>query len=571
MATKRKSTKRATAPPPEVVSSPIDILMQMPEIAEAFTRAEIELAVDDIGYQRPAGHDISEPTHDRRCNLIRKSRVYWQGDPLAKQAVRIWTDYGVGSGISVQAEEESIQTAIDEFINQTKNRKLLSAKGQRKLSTRLLLDGELFFAIFTEDESNKTLRIIDALQITDLMTDPDDDECTYVYRRKTNDKVLYYADHALTDKELLEAAKLKDPDTKKPIKIEEDVVVYHLAYDELWKRGNGLLFCVVDWSREHRRFMEARVAITAALAKFAWKGEAKAGQATLNALRQRMESSFAQGISSPERNPPSGPGATIVRNAGFDLTPMPRVTGGSEARDDSDSLKLMVAAGTNVHLHYFGDPSTGNLATATAMELPMLKSFAAYQKLWQDAWRDLFAIVLDEAEAKERAQIDIDLPPILAEDLQKLGSFLTQISTIWPEIAVDEILQMALNALGINNIDEVIESMTEKKTELDAKAKEEQDLQITLAKTAPPRPGVPAQESEHTRLAEALEELNRPLAITEPTPPAPPLDLTVQVRMPEKRRLLTTKRGRAIRNKETGEIELTMTTEESNGTESEDE
>ena len=85
----------------------------------------------------------------------------------------------------------------------------------------------------------------------------------------------------------------------------------------------------------------------------------------------------------------------------------------------------MVCAGTGIAEHYFGDASTGNLATATAMELPMLKMFSGYQVFWKEAWRDLFAIALQEDIDSEPAQITLTMPAILEDDLQELGSFLT--------------------------------------------------------------------------------------------------------------------------------------------------
>src|SRR5262249_1607457 len=141
----------------------------------------------------------------------------------------------------------------------------------------------------------------------------------------------------------------------------------------------------------------------------------------------------------------------------------------SDARSDGDQLKLMHCAGTGIMLHYYGDPSTGNLATATAMELPMLKMFGSYQQLWIDAYRDIFSIVLDEDIDEEPSEIDIDLPPILADDLQKLGQFISQVSGVFPELKVPEVLQMLLISLGVNNVNEVMKSIKKKREEIDAK------------------------------------------------------------------------------------------------------
>lgn len=491
-----------------------DFLQANTELAEAFTRADIELALDDRGWLTPGRQwtaaDLDAQT---RTTLVAKSRLYWMRDPLAHQAVRLWTDYAFGdSGITYnvaepedgegqdetqeeadpaqKAETNPTQAQLDKFMFNRQNRRLMSPEGQRKLSKKLLVDGEIFFAIFDEGDGNKTIRTIDPLQITDIITDPDDEDHILGYKRLTaQDKVLYYYDWTCDDEDRTALEQSNDPQGKGKIdatKVVDDCVVYHLAFDTMLKRGNGLLFTVCDWSKEHRRMMEARVAITQALAKFAWKQKVKGGQAVVNAIQTRLQSTYAtSGMTQVERNPTNAPGSTWIENGGMDLTPMPRTTGAGDAESDANQLKLMVSAGTGIMLHYFGDPSTGNLATATAMELPMLKQFGAYQTMWKSAYRDIFSIVLDEDIDTERETIDIDLPPILAEDLQKLGTYLTQLTTVFPEAKVDEVLQTALVSMGMNNVDEVMDVMRAKREEIDAQNQANQDLEREKLGLAP--------------------------------------------------------------------------------------
>jgi hypothetical protein len=167
--------------------------------------------------------------------------------------------------------------------------------------------------------------------------------------------------------------------------------------------------------------MEARVAITQALSKYAYKLSVKGGQRTVDAVKDKLQSTYAKNAAnSVERNPQTAPGGTWVQNDALDLAAVPKATGAGDSEKDGNQLKLMVCAGTGIMLHYFGDPSTGNLATATAMELPMLKMFDSYQESWKDAWCDIFSIVLDEDPddaADINEMVTVELPPILADDL----------------------------------------------------------------------------------------------------------------------------------------------------------
>src|ERR1700675_4993075 len=73
----------------------------VPELQEAFTRADIELALDDRGWVVPGRQwtaaDLDAQT---RTTLVAKARLYWLRDPLMKQAVRLWTDYALGTGVT---------------------------------------------------------------------------------------------------------------------------------------------------------------------------------------------------------------------------------------------------------------------------------------------------------------------------------------------------------------------------------------------------------------------------------------------------------------------------------------
>jgi hypothetical protein len=243
--------------------------------------------------------------------------------------------------------------------------------------------------------------------------------------------------------------------------------------------------------------MEARVAITQALSKFAHKITMKGGQALLDQMKNRLKSSHVDtGGTTLEKNPQPAPGSTWLQNAGLDLQPTSRATGAGDAKQDADGLKLMVCAATNIMLHYFGDPSTGNLATATAMELPMLKSFTGYQRLWTDAIRDIFTIVLDEQADAEQKTIDIDLPPILKDDLRNLGQAVAAIAAIWPEIAVDDVLQAMVVALGINNVEEVMDSIRaqRKQNKTDEATRQKQMADMLAKGTAVPTKAAPGKQ-----------------------------------------------------------------------------
>ena len=440
----------------------------IPELQE-IGLADLELRREDIGWIKLGLGDLTstgEITEAKRVEIVKRARYYWHLDPLSKQAVRLWTDYALGTGLTWRAKEEGAHKILSDFWNSRKNRSIFGSSGQRKSSRKLLVDGEVFFAIFVGAKPEQTiLRRIDPLQIKNIVTDREDEDSVIVYKReyqaiKGKQVVKYYRDWTAPEAELIdEQGRPLDEEKLAKMDSGEDILVYHLAFETIGQRGNSLLASVIDWIKSYRQFMASRIAIIKALAVFAWRQKIKGGAADVEAARASWESSYATG-KTEETNPPPAPASTWVENEGSKLEPIKTETGGRTARDDANILKLQVSAGTGIMLHYWGDPSTGNLATANAMELPMLKQFQSYQTLWSDFYQDIFGLILERAKIDEEKRfVDIDYPPIVERDAMKVVDSISKLLQTIPELNTDEIKTLALTALKINNPDEILKKL----------------------------------------------------------------------------------------------------------------
>jgi hypothetical protein len=100
--------------------------------------------------------------------------------------------------------------------------------------------------------------------------------------------------------------------------------------------------------------------------------------------------------------------------------------GADDAKEDGRAIKLMIAAGSGIFEHYFGDPSTGNLATTRSMELPMVKKFEDRQRLFEGLFRKVFESVIESSVTAGVLPSDVDrtvevsFPPIVPEDVSLL-------------------------------------------------------------------------------------------------------------------------------------------------------
>ncbi len=411
-----------------------------------------------------------------RVATVKLARRYWREDPLAKQAVRVWTSYGFARELTFKAADEGAQAAWDAFWNSPDNAALLARHNRKRLSETLLVDGELPIFLFVNEATGQVrMRIRSALEITEIITDPEDDSVPLYYKRvfqrrkrtRLSDDgwgqgvetvTKYYADYRATD-EQLDRVDTSGVDVA-------DAKIMFLKINTIGQRGYPLLTPALAWIAAYKEFMEDRATLTKALAAFAWKVKVKGGSPAVDALVATLRSGYV--TSDRETKPTPAAGSTWLENEAATREQLRVDTGAGNASVDGDMLKLQTCAGTGVFLHYFGDPRTGNLATATAMELPMLKQFADYQDYWLGVWTELFNFVVDQAikfggaipaiprlpEDVDRT-LDIDYPPILERDA---SVYVTAVANAYDRqlIPRDEAARLIMTTLGCNNVEQLI-------------------------------------------------------------------------------------------------------------------
>ena len=434
-------------------------------LREAVKSVEDDLKIEDQGWILLGGATINWEvlTDAERKAAVTKSRLYAVKDPLAKQSIRLWTDYTFGTGMSSRAKDKGAAKILDAFWENPLNKNVLSARGQRKCSDKVLIDGEIFFAIFLGPKGEATIRAIDPFEITEIIVNEDDKEDVHYYRRE------WYTPYKQMRKEWYRSdTNLKDVPTKDSggveIRATEDAIIYHFAYNSISQRGNPLLLPVLDWIKLYRRFLASRAAVMLALARFAWKNKIKGGEAAVNQVKAQYD----------ESDPDAG--SMAFENMGADLQPIKTDSGAKNANQDGRMLKLQIAAGTGWPEQYFGDISIGNLATAKTVELPVMKMIQSYQSIWSDTYDDIDKLILDAAGiSPEKREIDRDFPAITPEDAGMVAESLAALIPIFPSFANStDVMQQALMAIGITNTNDALEAIQKAEEELAKKAEQEE-------------------------------------------------------------------------------------------------
>jgi hypothetical protein len=300
------------------------------------------------------------------------------------------------------------------------------------------------------------IRWIDPLEITEIITDPEDIETPMYYKRTWCDALGFHGDTVYRSWLNVkgEPVEIIGGD----LEVKDGAIVYHLEFNSIGQRGAPLLLCVMDWIDQYRRFLASRIAIVRSLARWAWKQKVPGGTAQVAAVKAKTNEKYPQA------------GSVLIENAGVDTQPIKTSTGGTEAKDDGRMIKLQVCAGVGIPEQYFGDIATGNLATAKTVELPLLKQFGSHQQLWSDAYTDILKVILEERGVKDPT-IDIDFPPIAPEETLAAMTAITNLVTAFPQFAeMIDVQRQALMSCGINNIDQAIKDLEDPKKNKESSA-----------------------------------------------------------------------------------------------------
>lgn len=368
--------------------------------------AELELALEDTGWRTIAADTDREFSRAGLRTINRIARLNWLKNPLVKRAVYTQTCYVFGQGITISAYHPDVDDVVQRFVSDPKNRsELFEHQSLMLKETELQLFGNLFFAFFIHPQTGRVrLRSIPPDEVEDIIFNPEDGKDPWYYLRTWSETRLdpgtgqpeyttrqaYYPDWRHTPAG-------GHPATIGRVPVEADTPVYHLAVNRLGDMSFGVseIYAACDWAKAYKVFLENWSTIVQSYARFAMTLTTKpgAGARGVRAAASKLESIMA--ATAGESPPPPATGGTFVQDGSTELKPL-RTAGATTSMDDARRLMLMVSSATGIFEHYLtGDPSTGNLATATAMERPMELMFRDRQELWRSVLREILGFVVD--------------------------------------------------------------------------------------------------------------------------------------------------------------------------------
>jgi hypothetical protein len=331
----------------------------------------------------PGWRGVQRPWHIVRGLLLQAASAC-ETNPLAARLISMTTDFVIGSGATLRVRPAPGSVArgvpsdagdpnawVQAFWNHPLNH----------LSDRIYAwcdelsrSGELFLVLSRNPADGMSyVREIPALQIDAVETDPEDRERELRYHQLTEDVEGRYWSAESTPLPVDKAA------APEGFRDDPDQVMLHYAINRPVGaiRGRSDLAQILPWLERYDLWLEDRVRINRYKGAYLWHVRID------NAASGQLEAKRRQYSRVPR------PGSIIISDASEHWEAVSPQINADDVAADGKAIRLMIAAGAGVPLHYLAEGDSATRATAREMGTPTLRRFAHRQFLFESILTDL--------------------------------------------------------------------------------------------------------------------------------------------------------------------------------------
>lgn len=292
-----------------------------------------------------------------RRTVLEQCHLTWERNPIANAGITFTRLFTVQDGMRVSYRNKEVQEVIEKFINHEEN---AIKEAEKSILETLLVDGEIFIRFFEGDGTAGAEGEVVIASMVPWGVHFIEHEPGFV-RRVNSYHYITSQDNGVSQVETVNEQVPADE-------------VLHVAINRLWyeQRGRPELFKVLPWLGAYREWLENR-----ARQNF-WRGAILWWVKLLNATAGQVRAKLTQ------YREPIKPGSMAVTNDNEEWTQFSPNVGANDAGEDGRMLKLMIAAGLRLPEYFLSDGSNANLASATAQQLPALRSFGEFQDVMSE-------------------------------------------------------------------------------------------------------------------------------------------------------------------------------------------
>ena len=329
------------------------------DIIQKAINAAITVRVDDsAGWDQSSGagpHD--RPWHELRDDLDDALEA-WRKNFMVRRLVTLTRTYAVGGGIALSSKHRDVERFLQAFWTHPKNQ-----MDQRlgPMCDELIRAGELFPTLHTNRiDGMSYLRFVPASQIREIECDEND------YERE-----LRYGQMQEATTELNWWLSPEHPDAQRRPNNGAAVppIMLHYAINRPIgaTRGESDLTTIMKWALRYSNWLEDRVRLN----------RIRTRQAILD-IEIADDSMVEQKKYQLRRDDPLSAGI-YIHGPGETSTLHNLAIRADDAEPDGKALRLAIAAGSGTALHYMGEGSDVNYATAKEMGEPTARFYAERQ------------------------------------------------------------------------------------------------------------------------------------------------------------------------------------------------
>ena len=517
--------------------------------AEGFTEKvfkerlwELELALEDRGWVRETTLAALEFSRYGVQQLIRICRIYGIKNPIIKRIAEICELYVFGRGFEIRSDDPDTNKAIQQFLHD--NDAEMGHNGLALKEKDIQTDGALYFGLETDQKGKVRVIMIDPLEIMDLATDPDDTAKPLYFKRQWNRNQFdtasgrtrsvpqhcWYPSLELVH-DIADGKATKGPGEigSYPVNWDMPVLRDKVGAPAKWRWGIPPVYAAVDWARAYKDALEDYATVRRVFARFALMIETKGGPGAIAAYNALFSTTFADNQGQQiERNPPPVTGATHTSGPGTKIEAF-KSAGSQSNPEELRRLLLMSCASAGMPETFFGDASTGSLATAVSLDRPTELKFTAIQRRWRHTIKRIIRYMLMVGEqtpgssmreaklngATKDPHISIEFPNVVEHEMLPMIQAIAEIATCGgrngiPAGIVDRRLmaELFLKEVGYQDAEKRLDKTYGKNYDPAADVTDQRSQ--------------PAPQSITVPLGKALTDLSKPPPLPPPPPPPPP-------------------------------------------------
>lgn len=353
--------------------------LEIERLKETMTQRALDL--ESLDWTRLVGYDqddVEGLTLQSLYSLSQKLRELASINPLHVRGAQLRHSYVFGRGMDFNEIKPGTQAVIDDPYNRLT---MFSSQAYETNNLALFTDGN-FFVI--RSVSKKTFTVVPLMQITGVVTDPDDSSRIQFLQRTWSsngtNRVVWYP--ISRHKKANSIPKTISNGSGPAVEVAQDAVIYH----QTTKRQGGWTWGVPDslaamiWTLAYSGYLSDNTQLVKALSKFAWTMTKNSATGIDKAAAQ---------VAQP------GVGGTGVMAQGNALSSV-GVPSAQVNMGNGQPLASMVATSFGVPvIALLSSPGAtgGSYGAATTLDTPTLKGMKAVQDSWavfyEEILRDL--------------------------------------------------------------------------------------------------------------------------------------------------------------------------------------